>query len=147
MSRTLSMGRAARRILTAASLALLGLTGCTTTVIQSEALPISSASQCAAPEGVSVRYNSLYIAVGKRPNTGYGVELVSQLRQQDTYQFTYRETSPVAGQRYGQMQTNPCLIIVMPKHWDKAFVVNEHTGQQWRVTPAEDSTLSELDKQ
>lgn len=135
------------RILTAASLALLWLTGCTTTIVQPEARPVSSTSQCAAPEGVSVRYNSLYIAVGKRPNTGYGVELVSQLRQQDTYQFTYRETGPIAGQRYGQMQTKPCLIIVMPQQWDRAFVVNEQTGEQWRVTPAEDSALSELESQ
>lgn len=120
------------------------LTACTTVIVQPEALPISSTTQCAAPEGVSVRYNSLYIAIGQRPSAGYGVELVSQLRQQHTYQFTYRETQPSVGQRHAQMQTNPCLIIVMPKTWDKAFVVNQYTQEQWRVTPEDDSALNEL---
>ena len=115
------------------------LSACATTVLPPAALPISSSNQCAAPDGASVRYNSVYVAIGKRPNTGFGVELVSQLKKGNIYQFTVREVTPVAGRMYGQMQTHPCLIIVMPNTWQEAWVVNQSTGQQWRVRPSDDS--------
>lgn len=115
------------------------LSACAITVLPFAALPVSSSNQCAAPEGVSVRYNSLYVAIGKRSNTGFSVELVSQLKKGDVYQFTVREVTPVAGRMYGQMKTHPCLNIVMPDDWQEAWVVNQSTGQQWRVRPSDDS--------
>ena len=113
---------------------LLALSACTTYVVRPEGVPVSTVSQCSAPVGVSVEYNNLFIALGKTRELGTRLVLTSQLRHEQSYQFTYqvvRYAAPVNAQ--GAIA--PCLVIVMPDVWQEAFVVNEQSGEQWRVTP------------
>lgn len=107
----------------------LWLVGCTTTIVQSEVLAVSHVSQCAAPKGASLTYNSLYLALGERPHAGYRAQLVSQLKDKDNYQIIFKEVQlPAQGPR---QRVSPCLIIVMPKQWQQVWVINQSSGEQW----------------
>ncbi len=131
-------------------ISLLGvpLAGCTTVVLSDTQLPMSSSNRCAGPAGVSVRYHTLTIAIGERPHTGYGIELVGQQQQNGDYQLLYRETQPQPGMHYAQMLVSPCLQVVLPHNWRSVVVTNQDSGQQWQLTPADDDALTpSLNKQ
>lgn len=125
-----------------------GLAGCTTVVLSDTQLPMSSSNRCAGPAGVSVRYHTLTIAIGERPHTGYGIELVGQQQQNGDYQLLYRETQPQPGMNYAQMLVSPCLQVVLPHNWRSVRVTNQNSGQIWTLTPADDDGLTpSLNKQ
>lgn len=118
----------------------LALSACTRVVVQPEALPISSVSHCAASDGVTLRYNTLYVAPGKRP-AGSSVHLVSQLKNKQDYQFVYQEIA--SSSKNTRAAIHPCLIIVMPKIWHQAWVVNQQTGEEWSIKPSDDEAKNE----
>src|SRR5690606_1715516 len=126
-------------------LSLLGvsLAGCTTVVLSDTQLPMSSSNRCAGPAGVSVRYHTLTIAIGERPHTGYGIEMVGQQQQNGDYQLMFRETLPQPGMNYAQMLVFRCLQVVLPQHWRSVQVTIKDSGQQWQLTPADGSGLSQ----
>lgn len=125
------------------SLLGLPLAGCTTVVLSDTQLPMSSSNRCAGPAGVSVRYHTLTIAIGERPHTGYGIELLGQQQQNGDYQLLFRETLPQPGMSYAQMLVSPCLQVVLPHNWRSVRVTNQNSGQIWTLTPADDSGLSQ----
>lgn len=126
------------------SVSLLGiwLSGCTTALLSDAELPMSSSNRCAGPVGVSVRYHTVTIALGERPHTGYGIELVGQQQKAGEYRLLYRETLPQPGMQYAQMLVSPCLQVVLPRDWSGVTVIHQDTGRQWRLTPADDAGVS-----
>lgn len=120
---------------------------CTTTVIKEDELPLSRNNMCAEPEGASLRYHTVTMALGSRPNTGYSIELVAQTRRSGEFQFIYREVKPALGRHYAQMMTAPCIQVVLPQDWKKAVIVHADTKQRWQFTPADDTNTPLLDEQ
>ena len=120
-------------------LTLSGLTACTT--VQSTRLPMSSMNHCAAPEGVSVKYGTLTIALGERPSLGYGIEIIGQQEDDGAYDFIYRETRPQPDRMYGQVITQPCVQVVLPSDWKRVKVTAQQSGQTTVLTPADDLSL------
>lgn len=118
--------------------ALVALNGCTTTVVTEAELPMSSTNRCVAPVGVSLRYNTLTIALGERPHAGYGIDLIGQQQQQGEYRLLFRERRPEPGRVYAQMLVSPCLQVVMPSHWQTVTVTRQDTGEVWQLTPADE---------
>ena len=102
---------------------------------------MSSMNHCAAPVGVSVRYGTLTIALGDRPSTGYGVQIVGQQEDSGEYEFIYRETKPQAGRVYAQMITQPCAQVILPKDWQQVTVRHEINGSEIMLTPLDDTGL------
>ena len=121
--------------------AVLALPACTTVAVQENTLPMSSMNHCAAPVGVSVRYGTLTIALGDRPSTGYGVQIVGQQEDSGEYEFIYRETKPQAGLVYAQMITQPCAQLILPKDWQQVTVRHEINGSEIMLTPLDDTGL------
>ena len=121
------------------SLTFLICSGCTTVSSKETQLPMSAMNHCAAPVGVSLSYGSLTIALGDRPNNGYGIELVGQQESAGEYELIYRETLPLPGRMYAQVITQPCLQVILPKDWQQVRVINQDNGQSVTLTPANDS--------
>lgn len=112
--------------------------GCTTVASQEVRLPMSKMNHCAEAEGLTLRYGTLTIALGERPNTGYGLELVGQSERDGEFDLIYRETRPQPGRNYAQVITQPCLQVILPKRWHKVTVKNQQTGDQTILTPVDD---------
>lgn len=123
-------------------LAALLISGCTTTLVQNNQLALSSMNHCFAPEGVSLRYNSLTIALGDRPNAGYGIEVIGQTQKNGEYQLLFRETLPDVTRRYKEETMQPCVQIRMPNDWRRVTVTQQHPFKQWHLTPSDDSALT-----
>lgn len=131
-----------KRILSGLSTALATLllaTSCTTVTSKETQLPMSAINHCAAPAGVSLSYGSLTIALGERPNNGYGIELVGQLESAGEYELIYRETLPLPGRMYAQVMTEPCLQVILPDGWKRVAVTSQDSGKTVILTPADDS--------
>ncbi|WP_286719790.1 protease complex subunit PrcB family protein [Thalassolituus sp. UBA2009] len=119
------------------SLLVAGLTmvlsACTTVMPLS--LPLSTMDQCAAPEGVSLRFNALTIALGERPHAGYGIDLVGQQQDDGDYQLIFRERYPDPDRKYAQVITSPCLQVILPAGWQHLTVTDQVSGREWTFTP------------
>jgi hypothetical protein len=121
-----------------ATTAFLLSSGCTTVASQEVRLPMSKMNHCAEAEGLTLRYGTLTIALGERPNTGYGLELVGQSERDGEFDLLYREIRPQPGRMYAQVITQPCLQVILPKGWHKVTVKNQQTGDETVLTPAQD---------
>ncbi|MCD8521218.1 MAG: protease complex subunit PrcB family protein [Saccharospirillaceae bacterium] len=111
----------------------MALTACTTVMPLS--LPLSTMDQCAAEPGVSLRFNALTIALGERPHTGYGIDLVGQQQDDGDYQLIFRERYPAPDRQYAQVMTSPCLQVILPAGWQHLTVTDQLSGQEWTFTP------------
>lgn len=100
----------------------------------SPTLAITASNHCADPEGVAMRGNAVTIALGSRPTTGYGVDIVKQDGRVTDMVLTYRERTPSPNQLQGQMMTAPCLQIMLPPEWQQLTIVNQETDKRWRFT-------------
>lgn len=98
-------------------------------------LPLSTMDQCAAPEGVSLRFNALTIALGERPHAGYGIDLVGQQQDDGDYQLIFRERYPDPDRQYAQVITSPCLQVILPADWQHLTVTDQLSGREWTLTP------------
>lgn len=108
------------------------LVACTQVPVLS--LPVSSANQCSESEGVSLRYNTLTIALGARPSAGYSVELLSKTNKEQRYFLRYQERTPDPSMRHVQIMTSPCTMIVLPQGWQSIEVTNAQTDEVTRFT-------------
>ena len=111
------------------------LSACTT--VMPTNLPLSTMDQCAAEEGVSLRFNALTIALGERPHSGYGIDLVGQQQRDGEYQLMFRERYPQPGMNYAQVITSPCLQVILPAGWHHLTVTDQLSGREWTFTPQE----------
>ncbi len=126
------MGRLLKPSLCLAGLTMM-LSACTTVMPLS--LPLSTMNHCAAPEGVSLRFNALTIALGERPHAGYGIDLVGQQQDHGDYQLIFRERYPDPDRKYAQTMTSPCLQVILPAGWHHLTVTDQVSGREWTFTP------------
>lgn len=118
--------------------------GCTTVSTKDTQLPMSFMNHCAAAEGVSLKYGSLTIALGERPNNGYGIEVTGQQERAGAYELIYRERRPQPGRAYAQVMTEPCVQIILPKGWHSVLVRNQESGEEWTLMPDDDASLNRV---
>ncbi len=97
-------------------------------------LAITASNHCADPEGVAMRGNAVTIALGSRPTTGYGVDIVQQAGRVSDMVLTFQEKKPAPNTMQGQMMTSPCLQIMLPAEWQKLTVIDQESQQRWRFT-------------
>ena len=119
---------------------LLGfsLVGCTTVPVPE--LAVTQINQCAEPLGVSLKLNTLTIALGERPSAGYSVELLNLEQKGELLRISYREQAP-AQPNSTREKTRPCVQLKLPEGWQVLEVVAQDGGQRVRLTPKDDSLL------
>ncbi|MBE0483482.1 MAG: protease complex subunit PrcB family protein [Bacterioplanes sp.] len=97
-------------------------------------LAITASNHCADPAGVAMRGNAVTIALGSRPTTGYGVDLVNQAGRVTDMVLTFQEKKPAPNTMQGQMMTSPCLQIMLPTEWQKLTVIDQESQQHWHFS-------------
>jgi hypothetical protein len=90
-------------------------------------LPENSRVQLEQAQVNWLEENILIVSLGKKPSSGFDVQLTGWLMEQDHWQVMQKINSPGAGSLQAMMITSPCVLVKIPKTI-KSFTLKNENG-------------------
>jgi uncharacterized membrane protein YbhN (UPF0104 family) len=117
------------------SVGILLLAGCSTAAspeTRSLLLPMVQQLDCSSPAGVTLEPDqlTLRIALGRRPTSGYGVQVVQQQVDGTRIHIAFEEQKPKG--MAAQVLTSPCVRIALPDDWQQLNVRDQQHDLDWK---------------
>lgn len=113
---------------------ILLLAGCSAAAIpesRSPLLPMVQQLDCSSPAGVVLESDqlTLRIALGRRPTSGYAVQVLQQQVDGTHIRIAFEEQKSVG--MAAQVLTSPCVRIALPDDWQQLNVRDQQNGLDW----------------
>jgi hypothetical protein len=116
------------------SFCILLLVGCSAASIpesRSRLLPMVQQLDCSSPAGVALEPDqlTLRIALGRRPTSGYAVQILQQQVDGTHIRIAFEEQKPKG--MAAQVLTSPCVRIALPDDWQQLNVRDQQKDLDW----------------